>query len=235
MNKLMFSTILLTAVITASAYQSYVIVSPDESRSIVDIPQEMKDLAKENLGHIRDLGYVPMYSTNAKSLMSFKDKVGTEESLPDDVPTFATLRLNTKDFDLSFPFNGFPNIPKDKLIGFVPTGSYIDETGEWTGLTAYFKNDSLGVCRVILWDLQAMDGQSIYDAEQVNYEINKKPTFTSVHGNPESGFFYEASWTGKRYEKMLKCANDKPFERKTIRNLIVLAKKIDNDLPDPAL
>jgi hypothetical protein len=80
--------------------------------------------------------------------------------------------------------------------------------------------------------MPAMNGQSIYDSNHTAFNINKKPTWTSASGTPESGFLYEASWTGKRYEKMLECANQKPFNPRGIKDVVTLAKKIDKDLPD---
>lgn len=238
MKKITLCSALLFFTFSAVAYQSYIIMSPDEPAKLVggsfEIPQEMKDLAEERRRQIKEHGYVPMYSKNAELLMKFKDVKGTADSVPEDVPDFEILRLNTNDFQLTFPFDGFPSISKIDMIGFGPSLSYDSDSDKWTGLTAYFHNEKLGVCRFIVWDMPASEGQSVYDSNSVSFDINKKPTFTSVQGSPESGYFFEASWTGKRYEKMLECANDKPFERGTIKNLVLLAKKIDKDLPDPA-
>lgn len=225
----------------AAAHQSYVIVSPDgstnETISVSDmpvIPEEMKEMAESRAALMKEYGYIPMYSENAELLMSMKDKKGTTDSIPEDIPNFYTLRLNTTDFSLTFPFKGFPSIPKENLIGFVPSGSYQSETGKWTGLTAYFNHENLGVCRIELVDMPAINGQAFYDSKHVDFEINKKPTFKTASGSSDSGFIYETSWTGRRYEKTLDCSNKKPFERGTIKNLVLLAKKLDNDLPDPA-
>jgi hypothetical protein len=240
MKKIVLLSGLLFFAAVAAAHQSYVIMSMDEptnallpSDELPVIPQEMRNLAESRRESIKDLGYIPMYSKNAELLMSMKDKKGTAESLPEDIPYFYTLRLNTVDFNLTFPFKSFPSIAKENLIGFVPSGSYEDETGKWTGLTAYFNNEILGVCRLELIDMPAINGQSFYEEKFVNFDINKKPTFTTAQGNDASGFIYEASWTGKRYEKTLECANKKPFSRGTMKDLIVLSKKIDKDLPDP--
>jgi len=239
MQKFTICSGLLLFTVTAFAYQSYVIMSPDgmpEATISTDqlpvIPQEMRDLGDERRASIKELGYVPMYSKNAELLMSMKDKKGTTDSMPDDVPYFYTLRLNTADFLLTFPFKGFSSISKEHLIGFVPSGSYQDETGKWTGLTAYFNNSNLGVCRIELIDMPEINAQAFYNSDHLDFDINKKPTFKTASGNSESGFIYETSWTGKRYEKTLECANKKPFERGTIKNLVLLAKKIDADFPD---
>jgi len=216
----------------AMAHQTYMVISPDESRTLVEIPQDMQDLGEDRRRQIKEKGYFSENVEFVSTLLAFKDKKGTTESMIESDPYFKILRLNMADFSLSFPFDGFPSIVEKNLLGFVPSGSYLDKTKQWTGLTAFFMPDEHYVCRMTIFDMQSMNGQSIYDSRFASFDINKKPTFISASGSPESGFLYEASWTGERYEKMLECVNKKPFDRNNIRSLVTLAKKLDGDLPD---
>jgi hypothetical protein len=212
------------------ASQSYIVVDPEKSKLPIEMPIEMQDLGEEIRSQMKEKGYYSEYSVFAKNLVKFADKKGTAESMLESDPHFNILRLNTKDFDLSFPFEGLASITDENLLGYAPGGSY--EDGKWTGIAIFFKHESLGVCRLSVFDMPSITGQAVYDSRFVSYEINDKPTTSSAKGNLESGFVYEASWTGSRYEKMMGCSDGKPFDRAMLARLITFAKVIDKDLPD---
>jgi len=223
----------LLVFMSALAHESYVIINPETSRMPIEMPQDMQDLGIEIMAQMAEQGYHSEPSVLAQNLIKYKDKVGTEESILDTDPYFKILRLNTKDFRLSFDFESMPSIPKQNLIGIAPIGSYKGTAadGMWTGLAIFFKHESLGVCRLSVFDMPLF-GQAIYDARYVAFDINEKPTVKTVTGTPESGYLYKTSWTGQRFEKWLECTNERPFDRTLLAKLVEYSKVIDGDIKD---
>lgn len=214
--------------VSAFAYSSYNFIS-DNSRIESLLTDDSLDEVEEIQKSIKEYGYHNTYSNNARSLMDLADEKG--EKIVEDDPYFKILRLDTSDFNLTFPYKGFGFTDKFKFMGIVPSGTQTNDG--WTGFTAYFKHSELGLCKFMVFDSPAMKGHTYYDLKHTNFDVNEKPSINYVEGNEKSGFLYTISWTGKRYDNTLNCANEKPFERSTMKNLILLAKKLDMDLPDP--
>lgn len=234
--KLLTTVIISTLSLSAMAYESYIIQSYDEPSIVsLDISQEIFDENNEIQRQFKANGYYHTYSENAVSLIAFKDNKAVLRLNHDSDPYFKQLRMSPSEFQLSFPFDGMTSVDAEHVLGYAPSGSAEGtgiENAIWNGITAYFNDDNLGTCRLVVFDMPSLQGQSIYDKSNTTFEINDKPTTKSAEGNPESGFIYETSWTGKRYEKQLECANNKPFDKQLLQDLVAYAKKIDNDLPD---
>lgn len=222
----------------ALANESYVVKSPNQSKKMLEkleISESMQDEFDEVKRQIKENGYYHTYSENAVNLIAFKDKKAFAISEKGSDPYFKNLRLSPSEFKMTFPFNGISSVDDEHIIGFAPGGSIVGKNlddGRWTGIAAFFNDDYFGTCKLSILDMNSLNGQSIYDSRYTTYAINKKPTVSSAKGNDESGFIYDVSWTGKRYEKELECANNKPFEKQLLQDLVRYAKKLDNDLPD---
>lgn len=212
------------------AYESYVVRSSDQPTVMLEQIESFMEEGEEVRRQIKENGYYPTFSENALSLIAFKDKKVMALSTQESDPYFKNLRTVASELSLSFPFSGISSVDEQHLLGFAPSGS-LDE-GHWTGVTAYFNDDHFGTCRLVVFDMPSINGQSVYDASYTTYDINGKPTTSSAEGSDDSGFIYLASWTGKRYEKMLECANKKPFDKQLLQDIVAYAVKIDNDLPD---
>jgi hypothetical protein len=227
-----FSSILALSsiAINSIAHESYVVRSPDQPMLMLEQMESDMEEGEEIRRQIKENGYYPTYSENAVSLIAFKNKKANGPSILESDPDFKNLRSAPPELSLSFPFDGISTVDEKHLLGFAPSGSL--EEGHWTGVTAYFNDDHFGTCRLVIFDMLSINGQSIYDSNYTTYDINGKPTISNAEGNDDSGFIYLASWTGKRYEKMLECANKKPFDKQVLQGLVAYAKKIDNDLPD---
>ena len=159
-------------------------------------------------------------------MIAFKNKKGIPLARQDSDPYFKILRLSPDEFPMTFPFDGISSVDEEHLLGFVPGGSFEGgglEDGYWTGVTAYFLDDYFGTCR-----LAVFDSHSGY----ITYDMDDKPTTVNAEGSDESGFIYLVTWRGERYIKMLECANNKPFDKQVLQDLVIYAKKIDNDLHD---
>jgi hypothetical protein len=168
-------------------------------------------------------------------MLGFESKKATAIAEKGSDPYNANLRLHPSEIKMTFPFDGISSVDAEHLLGYAPSGSAEGTTldnAHWTGITAYFLHDNFGTCNLIIFDMQSLQGQAIYDSRYTTYDINGKPTSRSAEDSAESGFVYKASWTGKRYEKMLECANSKPFDKRMLDDLVTYAKKIDIDLPD---
>lgn len=228
------STLLLS--LSALAYESYVVQSPDEPAILMlDIPEEMRQEDEERTKEIKEKGYYHTYSENAAVMLKLESKKATARTEKGADPYNANLRLSSDEIKLTFPFVGIASVDEEHLLGFAPSGSAEGTTldnAHWTGVTAYFLDDHFGACSLVVFDMQSLQGQAIYDSRYTTYDINGKPTSRSAEGSAESGFLYKTSWTGQRYEKMLECANSMPFDKQMLDDLVTYAKKIDNDLPD---
>jgi hypothetical protein len=216
--------------LTATAYQSYAIDSPEvaklmDEQSVSILEEEAGDIR----GQIAEIGYQHTYSENAQSLMAIKDKKGVSSLSEKEDPYYSILRLDIS-FALSFPFKGLDFVDDEHLLGHAPSGSF--ENGKWTGVTSYFNSDKFGICKMSIFDMPALQGISYYDSKYTVFDINGKPTNRDAEGSPESGFLYDVTWTGERYKKELECANNKPFDKQMLEDLVTYAKKIDSDLFD---
>jgi hypothetical protein len=239
MKIMKFLTFSVASVLSLSAmamgpdeYKSYIVRSPDEPMLMMGLERTESDLeeGEEMRQQIKENGYYSTYSENAASLIAFKNKKAVAIAEKDSDPYFKNLRLSPSEFQMTFPFVGISSVDEEHLLGFAPGGS-LDE-GHWTGVVEYFNDDHFGTCKLMVFDMPSWNGQAIYDSTYTTYDINVKPTTRSAEGSDESGFIYETSWTGKRYEKQLECANNKPFDKQILEDLVRYAKKIDNDLPD---
>lgn len=213
-------------------YKSYVVKSPDQhvSMSLLDDTESAMEEGKEVRRQIQEMGFYPTHSENAATLIAFKDKKAVNLLVEDSDPYFKNLRMSPSAFSMTFSFDGISSVDENHLLGFAPSGSL--EDGDWTGVTAYFNDDHFGTCRLVVFDMPSMNAQAIYDSSFTTHDINGKPTTSNAEGSDESGFIYLVSWTGKRYEKQLECANNKPFDKQFLHDLVAYAKKIDSELPD---
>ena len=214
------------------AHESYLILSPEKNNimSQLNLPESAKKEFAETRKQIKTKGYFSTYSENASLLQAYRNKKAITTLNKESDPYYKNPRKSPSEFPLSFPFYGVSSVDGEHLLGFVPSGSF--EDSRWTGVTGYFNNDDFGTCRIIVFDMPSVNGTSVYDVRYTTHDINDKPTTTHVEGNQDSGFIYQVSWTGKRYEKMLECANKKAFDSQTLKNLVAYAKIIDLDLPD---
>jgi hypothetical protein len=231
-KNIQFLTFSLSSILLLSsvAHASYVVGSPNQSRLMLEQTKSVIEEGEEIRREIKENGYYPTYSVNAVNLIAFKDKKGTPFLRQDSDPYFKILRLSPSEFPKTFPFDGITSVDENHLLGFAPSGTL--DQGNWTGVTAYFNDDRFGTCRLEVFDMLPMNGTAFYDSKYTTYDINGKPTVSNAEGSNDSGFVYNTSWTGKRYEKMLECANKKPFDKQVLQDLVAYAKKIDNDLPD---
>lgn len=220
------------------AHETYEIKSPGQSRQMLkelEISQTMQEEFDEVKRQIKENGYYHTFSENAVTLMAIESKKAYAASEKSSDPYYRNLRFSPSEFKLTFPFDGITSVDAEHILGFAPGGSIVGNSlddGAWTGIAAYFNDNYFGTCKLSIFDMNSLNGQSIYDSRYTNYTVNKKPTTSSVKGSNESGFIYDVSWTGKRYEKKLECANKKPFDKQMIKDLVTYAKKIDSDLPD---
>jgi hypothetical protein len=217
---LIFSLSLILS-LSPMASASYAVESPDQSRIILEQSESQIEEDEERRRQIKENGYYPTYSVNAANLMKLKNKKAIALTEKGSDPYFKNLRLSPSEFRISFPFNGISSVDDEHLLGFVPSGSFDD--GYWTGVTAYFVDDNLGTCRLVVFDLHS---------GYITDYTDEEPTTGSAEGSDDSGFIYDVLWRGERYMKMLGCANNKPFDKQVLQDLVIYAKKIDNDLPD---
>ncbi len=227
-----FLTLTLSAICSLSsmAYESYVVRSTDQPTIMEEQTYSQIEEGEEIRRQIKNNGYYHTYSENAATLLTLKSKKATALTEKDSDPYFRHLRMSPSEFQMTFPFKGISSVDSEHLLGFVPSGGLDD--GYWTGVTAYFLDDHFGTCRLVVFDMPSYNAQSIYDPSYTTYDINGKPTTRGAEGSDASGFVYSTSWTGKRYEKQLECANRKPFDPQITQDLVAYAEKIDNDLPD---
>jgi len=211
--------------------ESYVVKSPDNNTML--LPLNLQSTTKDGVEMRRQIkknGYYSTYSENAASLIALKNKKAVKPFEENNDPYYKNLRNSPSEFSLSFPFYGISSVENKHLLGFAPSGTVKNK--QWTGITGYFNEDNLGTCRFVTFDISVSQRQTVYDPDYTTYEINGKPTTSNTEGNDASGFIYHTSWAGKRYAKMLECANKKPLAKQSLLAIIALAKKIDNDLPD---
>jgi len=236
-NNIRVLTFLLSSILslTSMANKSYEVLSPEHFPMQEFFSDEDRQRSDEIEQQIKDRGYYDTYSQYAVTLSNFEYKRAVGFTEPGSDPYFKNLRLSPSEFSMTFPFTGISTVEPEHILGFVPGDTAKGESlekAQWTGVAAYFTDDRFGVCRYDVSDMPASNGKAFYSSSDLTFDINKKPTALRAEGSPESGFLYKVSWTGERYNKQLECANKKPFDKNTLKNLVDYAKVIDNDLPD---
>lgn len=231
MNKLLIASCLVSSFsLAALAEPIYQVGEMNHSRILSTVSEELRRETFDRREQMERYGYYETYSLGAVNIYNIKNRPGRVSNQDEPDPYFSNLRLDTKDFELSFPFDDLRWLSKTNLLGFVPSGTY--RQGKWTALTAYFSYDVLGVCRYVVSDMVSMNGKVFYDKQMTKFDVNNKPTITHAEGSNESGYLYTLSWSGQRYDKILMCADKKPFSRQVTIDMIKFAKKIDIDMPD---
>jgi hypothetical protein len=131
------------------------------------------------------------------------------------------LKSSLGKLKLSFPFNGVPDVDKNKIIGFAAAGGYEKGKG-WDGIGEFFNDNNLGVCLYNTYKIQTV----ILPRETIKFFVNKKPSTSDVSGNWNTGFLYSVKWyTNTRFAE-LQCAN-KMYDKSILQRVIDLANKID--------
>jgi hypothetical protein len=115
------------------------------------------------------------------------------------------VRHDLKSIKLSIPFVPVP-VRDDKVLGFAPIGTW-DHDG-WTGIKEYFKDDQLGACEFISWNLFGLQ----INKNAIRYDVNGKMTTVSQEGNKSAGYLYTVSWYDQAkddriLEREINCAN----------------------------
>jgi hypothetical protein len=231
-------------VFAASCYASYKILSENDNNVFSNYSMEELEIANEMQSQFDANGYYKTYSEAAVGLrdVEYRKANGLIDAFSD--PYYEILRPTPSGFPLIFTYPGILSVDKEKILGYVPSGTETPKTYKgkdyyWTGVTGYFSDDEFGTCRHVVEKIGINPNtekpylEITYDSSRTSYDVNKKPTTKSAQGNEQSGYIYEITWTGKNYDKGLECSNTKPFDSEAIKDLIEYAKKLDMDLPDP--
>lgn len=163
--------------------------------------------------------YLLKLKHNAPSeLKSFNSSIDSEDT---------HLKVKPTNIQLTFPFKGIAGIIKDEnIIGYAPIGSYINSSGSWTGIKAFFSDPDLGTCAYAFVDLKPSGGEVISFPIDKQYFVNNKISSKYIEGSKPSGFVYTVSWYTQYTDSTLDCANMK-FDKEILTKMIVLAKQID--------
>lgn len=134
------------------------------------------------------------------------------------------LKQSFDQISLSIPFSKLNGISDSEIIGYAAIGSY---KNGWTGIRTFFDKNTLGICS---YSVEKFIGINA-DAKSVKYLVNKKPSFSSIEGNYNSGFLYTLSWNDDMKDSVidhkLECVN-KNMNTEILNKMILLANKIDS-------
>ena len=191
-----------------------------------DLPSDFKKKIEKEARELKQKGYIEDNSKYPKELLGMAPnhavRMYAAKKENDD------MKNDLVDIHMAFlNFNGISFLPKNKIIGFAPTGTWI-KSG-WTGIGEIFANDYGGICTFTLLDLDLSGGSSSYNSDTVEYVINNKPSMISVRGNKKMGFIYSVGWSSGNIDYNLSCAN-KLYNLSYKNRTIDLARRIDNDL-----
>jgi len=125
---------------------------------------------------------------------------------------------------LLFQFNSIPNDFVEKIIGYTPENTFIDDG--WTGVVEFFIPKFYGVCAYHQISIELTKMSAYIPKEVATYVINNKLTTYDVMGNNETGFVYNVEWWDNKFKKQLECAN-KNYSEELKNSTIELAKTID--------
>jgi hypothetical protein len=233
MNKRLLS-VLITAMPFA-VYGANLVPLPTKELTIVpmaklNIPEQMKVEIMKNKAEEKQKGYHEMDSSYAQYLLNLK------RTAPGEIKAFRVnnafdthLKNEISDIHLAFNFKPLTMVKTENIIGYAPIGSYVKEGDRdlgWSGIKAFFMDQTLGACAYSFFDLQISHGAVQLNAETTEYLVNHKPSSTSVEGSLNSGFVYNVNWFDETKMHQLECAN-MAYTKQTLRRLVFLANQID--------
>ena len=205
------------------------------SRNSFKMSKEMMALEDKQINQLKTNGTVNEYSEKAQFLINFPNIV--EEHYKkyagnnDDRSTHMRNFLGFIKFAFTFPTVNDNDV--ETLYGYAPGGSFVTESESpsnkegWTEGAEYFKNDSAGVCVLMVNPIKVTHASTNVAKESINYAVNNKVTILYSHGNASSGYLYSVKWFDETYFRELDCATPN-FDRVTMVKVVEIAKGIDN-------
>jgi hypothetical protein len=189
------------------------IVQPSEVKMFFDEDDHRKKFHKD-MKEMKQRGYVKEDSPDAKSLLAMRNPGNSVRE---------ELKTDLSDIKLAFPYPGLPFIPKENVIGY---SGFIGWDNGWLGILEFFKDKDFEVCNYERHNMKLSHGGVRLIAEDLEYDINGKPTHYMVRGNDKTGYAYYTTWYDPTYIHNLQCATER-FKADGIDKLLELGITID--------
>jgi len=199
-------------------------------RAMMGLPQEIIDKGIRDEQSIKENGYISEDTVRPMELINFKAHALDEykQYKNNNKVSSTHIRNNIKDLKLGFEFKGIPSHIDIETIGFVPQGSFDEESGGWSGVVQFFNKKDIGTCAYAIRSVKVSHTAAELAMEDVTYDINNKATLKKVHGNKDSGFVYKIEWFDTDNFHALECAN-KNYSVENAAQVITLAQQIDSN------
>ena len=209
--------------IIASAEQNDQMPLPITSRGfhIVNQDKKTKDMVNEKGFTESDKkNRAIQFFLHLKANASLEIKTFKDSTNPYDTH----LKSSFSEIKLSIPFTKPNGVNDYEIIGYAAIGGY---TNGWSGIRMFFEKEPLGICSYSFERFLAINA----DNSAIRHLINKKPSFTSIEGNYNSGFIYTVSWDDDNktsvYDHRLECVN-RNMDKSIMEKMIALGSMIDN-------
>lgn len=137
------------------------------------------------------------------------------------------MQKSVDDIEMAYPYRGVPVGSVTKIIGAVPSVTYIKGQG-WAGAAEIFEKGGLGNCIYRQNNLKFSHGSIIVAREKATYDVNSKVTIKEIIGTPKQGFIYHVEWHDSNFFNDLDCAN-KIFDKNLLKAAVEMATQIDNN------
>lgn len=138
------------------------------------------------------------------------------------------LKQSVDEIKIAFRFKKLP-IDEKNVIAYAPVGSYVKKPEGWNGIKIFFNNPEVGnICAYEFTDLNLSDGGVLMSKEGITYNVNMKPTITSIEGNPSLGFVYSVTWYNNIQVSRIDCVSNL-IDKSITEKMLLLANRIDKN------